>query len=225
MKQLRAVIFDLDNTLISSRVDFRRMRTEIMDLLLRLRVPPNRLSENMLISEIVKVAVNNLRERGFTEEEIKNILTKIAEIMNRVELESLNENLNPMENAVKTLKRLKELNLKVGVITNSCREYAERALAKLGLRSYIDSVVARDYVEEMKPNPKNALHLLNLLGVNNEEAVFIGDHWLDAECARRAGIRFILIERGENPRMISEYNCRKIGDLWEIIDLIESGKL
>jgi len=225
MKPLKAVIFDLDNTLIRSKINFRRMKCEIINFLLEVGVPPNELSERMLIFEIIKVAVKNLYERGFTEKEIQSVLTKITEIMNRIELESLDENLTMMEGALKTLRRLKELNLKIGVITNSCREYAERTLTKFGLRSYIDSVVARDDVKEMKPSPEHALHLLNLLGVNNEEAIFIGDHWLDAECARRAGIRFILIEKGENPRMKGGYKCRKIGSLWEIINLIKNGQL
>ena len=191
---VRAVIFDLDETLIHSKIDFKKMKERVIAFLEKVGVTRGLLNTNMLNMEITSLAVEDLHRRGFPEGEIRLILSEAEEIMNRTELESVNK-ASPIEGAQETLKALKERGLKIGVMTRSCHEYAEKTLTKFGLRAYVDAISARDDVEEPKPNPKHAYHMMKLLGVKACEAILVGDHWLDGLCAKEAGLRFILILR------------------------------
>jgi len=89
------------------------------------------------------------------------------------------------------------------------------------LADYVDAIAARDDVEESKPNPEHAFHLLRLLGVSVEEALLVGDHWLDAECASRAGIRFVLFRRPDQDVQASQvHGYQAIGNMTEIVDVV-----
>ena len=61
---LRAVIFDLDETLIHSKIDFKKMKFEIISFLQYMGVTPGLLNDRMLNVEITRVAVENLRGKG-----------------------------------------------------------------------------------------------------------------------------------------------------------------
>jgi HAD superfamily hydrolase (TIGR01549 family) len=142
--------------------------------------------------------------------------------MNQIELESLDE-ATLMPDVPKTLKTLKEKNLKIGILTNSCRRYAETILAKFGIEKYVDAVAARDDVNEPKPNPEHAFFILRLLGASVEESLFIGDHWLDAECAKISGLKFILLRsQKQNSGLSLEYKCQVIDNIKDIIGLVKN---
>ncbi|KYH41321.1 MAG: phosphoglycolate phosphatase [Candidatus Bathyarchaeota archaeon B26-2] len=217
---VRAVIFDLDETLIHSKIDFKKMKERVITFLESVGVTEGLLNTNMLNMEITRLAVEDLHRRGLSEEEIRSILAGVTKIMNRTELESL-VGAKPIEGAKETLKALKERGLKIGVMTRSCHEYAERALTKFGLRAYVDAISARDDVEEPKPSPIHARHMMGLLGVKACETVLVGDHWLDGLCAKEAGLRCILVlRRNLNLEMLEGYDYRIARSIREITRMI-----
>jgi len=200
---LKAVIFDLDGTLINSAIPFKKMKSEIIQYLESEGATPGLLNDGMLNFEITGKAEENLRRKGISEEEIRGILRQVSRIMNRFELESL-DNATLMEDVHETLTYLRAKGLKLGIMTRSCREYAGKILDKFGLGGFFDAVVARDDVEDPKPNPKHAFHLLGLLAVPAEEALYVGDHWSDGECAKKAGLKFVLFRRNDQISQIAK---------------------
>lgn len=217
---MKAVIFDLDETLIRSRIDFKKMKSEVIKFLQSAGVTRDLLNVGMLNFEITRVGAEDLRGKGSTEEEIRQVLARVTQIMNRVELESLEE-ATLIEGVPETLRSLKAEGLKIGIMTRSCREYTERVLAKFGLRDYIDSIAARDDVENPKPNPEHAIYLLRLLGVSAREALLVGDHWLDGLCAKDANVRFILFRRREQSlEPPKEYQYQTIDNMEELVKII-----
>ncbi len=217
---MRAVIFDLDETLIHSGIDFKKMKSETIEFLERVGVTHGLLNDRMLNFEIVRLAVDNLRGKGFSQEEINRVLAKVTKIMNQVELESLH-GATLIEGVPETLKAMKTKGLKVGIMTRGCREYTEKVLAKFGLRKYVDAVVARDDVEKPKPDPEHAFHLLRLLCVPVEEALLVGDHSSDAECAKKAGLKFILFRRRDQEiEALEEYDYKAISNIRDIVNIV-----
>jgi len=214
---LKAVVFDLDGTLIDSKIDFRKMKKRNIRLLEASGVEQGLLTEEMLNYEIEKLAVEDLRKKGVSEEKIQRVFQKVAEIMNEIELEAV-EDVQLLDGVVETLENLKRLGLKIGIITRSCREYVNRVLKKFELERLIDAVAARDDVLKPKPDPEHPRYLMELLGVKPSETVLIGDHPLDALCAKNVGMRFFLIPKKDTDFKAFEEYSHEI--LWNIRDIV-----
>jgi len=220
---LRAVIFDLDGTLINSAIPFKKMKRRIIKLLEDAGVTSNLLDEEMLNFEITRKAVEDLRNKGFSQQYIRKTLDEVSKIMNEVELESLCD-ASLISNVPETLKALKNEGLKIGLMTRSCREYAEKILMRFNLSKFFDAIIARDDVENPKPDPSHAIKLLEILDVSPDETLFIGDHWSDAECARRSGLNFVLFMREEGNLHIEKMNISKIRNAEEILRIIKTNR-
>ncbi len=216
---LKAVIFDLDGTLINSAIPFEKMKLKIIKYLEEVGVTTGLLNKKMLNFEITRRAIDDLKNKGFSQQYIRETLCEVSRIMNEVELESL-DGASLILGAAETLKALKERGLKLGLMTRSCREYAEKILERFNIRKYFDAVIARDDVENPKPDPAHAMRLLDLLDVSAEEALFIGDHWSDAECAKRSGLKFVLFSREEDNLQLPISDVLKVREMKEILRII-----
>jgi len=221
---LKAVIFDLDGTLIDSKIDFRKMKRRNIRLLEASGVEQGLLTEEMLNYDIERRAIEDLRTKGVSEEEIQRIFQKVADIMNEIELEAI-QNAQLLDGVAETLEKLKKLGLKIGIITRSCREYANRILKKFGLERLIDAVAARDDVSKPKPDPEHPRHLMEILSVKPSETILIGDHPMDALCAKNVGMRFFLIpKRDTNFKAFEEYSHEILWNIRDIIQILEAEK-
>jgi len=220
---LKAVIFDLDGTLINSAIPFKKMKSRIIKYLEDVGVTPGLLNDGMLNFEITCIAVKDLKSKGFSQQHIRKALDEVSSIMNEVELESYYD-ASLIPNVPETLKALKDQGLKLGLMTRSCREYAEKILMKFDLRKFFDVIIARDDVENPKPDPSHAIKLLEILNVSAEEALFIGDHWSDVECARRSGLSFVLFTQEEDNLHIKKLDTPKIRNIKEILRIIKANR-
>ena len=73
-------------------------------------------------------------------------------------------------------------------------------LEKAGLAPFFDAVVTSDDVGRRKPDPAPFLHACRTLGVAPGEAAVVGDSANDAEAARAAGCRVLLVTYGYSER-------------------------
>jgi putative hydrolase of the HAD superfamily len=106
----------------------------------------------------------------------------------------------PRPGAVETLRTLRERDFRVGLIT-VCSEDVEVIFPETELAGLFDAEVFSNAVRLAKPDPRIYLHCCELLGVEPQEAVFVGDGANDELAgARRVGMEAILIHRpGEDP--------------------------
>jgi phosphoglycolate phosphatase len=213
---LKAVIFDLDGTLINSAIPFKEMKRKVITFLQANGVKERLLNEDMLSTEIINLAVSCLQQKGFSENRVSDVLAQVSNIMNEFELQST-ENATVIEGVPQTLYVLKEQGLKLGVMTRGCREYTHKILAKFSLNRYFDTVAARDDVDQPKPNPEHAFHLLKLLGVKAQETLFVGDHWSDAECAKQAGLKFVFVSHGQDIEKVQELDYPIIDNINDVV--------
>ena len=186
----RAVMFDLDDTLINSTIDFLKIRRKTIDFCYSLGVPADALSIEMKTYEIVEKAISELRKRGLTDSECSDIVGDVSRLWNQVEMENVQET-SPVEGAGETRRKLKERGYKIGVVTRSCREYALKALEVAGLLGFVDVIVARDDCVKSKPDSEPLAQGMRLLGSKAEETIMVGDSVTDFQCSRDAGVKFI----------------------------------
>lgn len=79
-----------------------------------------------------------------------------------------------------------------GIVTNKPEYLAQQVLPQLGwdVRSAI--LIGGDTLPERKPHPLPLLHSAEVLGVDIEDCVYVGDDQRDIDAARAAGMRSIV---------------------------------
>lgn len=96
------------------------------------------------------------------------------------------------------LQELRARGLHLACVTNKPREFTVPLLEKVALAPYFDTVVAGDDVHEKKPHPALLLEACRRLHLRPTEVILIGDSINDAQAARAAGCRCLLVETGYN---------------------------
>ena len=102
----------------------------------------------------------------------------------------------PYPGVIEALERLRAANLKLACVTNKASVFTAPLLEKTGLAPLLDAVVTADTAGVRKPDPKPFLYACEKLGVQPAEAVVIGDSANDAEGARAAGCKVLLVTYG-----------------------------
>jgi len=218
--EFEAVVFDLDGVLIDSRLNYQRMRETIRGLLREAGVELEGF-EDLKIWEMLNIAHRRYMELGGSEADWRRLMRRIDEALSQIEIEALPRvKVNP--EAPEVLSALRIRGLKIGVATRSCRLYAERSLQRVGLRRYIDALLARDDVQHPKPDPRHLLDVIRLLKVEPSKVLYIGDTTTDLEAARGAGVHFLgLLTDSEWSRRLLEEGCRVIESLGELLSYLD----
>ncbi|HEV2430524.1 MAG TPA: phosphoglycolate phosphatase [Burkholderiales bacterium] len=97
---------------------------------------------------------------------------------------------------LEALERMRSARLRLACVTNKHAAFTAPLLEKTGLAPYFDSVVTADQAGARKPHPGPFLHACRELSVAPSEAAVIGDSANDAEAARAAGCRVLLVSYG-----------------------------
>jgi len=122
------------------------------------------------------------------------------------------------DDALPTLKELKQQNFIVGLLSNFDKDM-NPLFRELSLESYLDFAVTSKEVGADKPNPLIFQTALQRAGVDASEAIHVGDQYkIDVVGARGVGINPILIDRYNLHPEISD--CPRIRRLSELADYL-----
>lgn len=88
-----------------------------------------------------------------------------------------------------TLEALKAAGLLLGVVTAKRFDTAMRGLDLFGLAPYFDTIVTLEDSKTHKPSPEPLLVAAQRLGIAPEEAIYVGDARVDMEAGSAAGMR------------------------------------
>ncbi len=219
--QIKAVMFDLDDTLIHSTIDFMKLKRKTIDFYSSLGISPNTLSPSMKTHEILKKAASVLRKKGYTPKEILRIVQKTSSLWNQIEMENVTST-RAVEGAKETLTLLKKQNYGVGVITRSCRRYALKTLKLTGLLEFVDVIYARNDCGKDKPDPEPLFQAMRAVGSKAEETIMVGDSITDFHCSKNAGVRFVgIISEGDHHKNFKrKKGVATIQDLRDLIKVL-----
>ena len=104
----------------------------------------------------------------------------------------------PFPGVVEALQRLRAASLKLACVTNKAGAFTAPLLQSSGLAPLLNAVVTADQVGRRKPHPEPFLYACSMLQAAPGDAVVIGDSANDAEGARAAGCRVLLVSYGYN---------------------------
>jgi phosphoglycolate phosphatase len=96
------------------------------------------------------------------------------------------------------LRALYGAGLKLGVVTNKQRRFAVQLLERHGLAPWLDAVVGGDSCGQRKPDPRPLQYACELLQVNPDAALMVGDSNTDVLAARAAGMPVVCVPYGYN---------------------------
>jgi phosphoglycolate phosphatase len=173
------IIFDLDNTLVHSQINFAGMRAAIGNLLREQNVTQENNEElrRFSVGEMITRAAE--KDAAIAETAWNLVLDFEREGMAKATVEA---------DAAATLKVLSERKFKLAILTNNARAATIDALKKFDLLHYFDLVLSRDEVP-MKPDAGGILYAKSTFKA--ERVFHVGDAWLDGVAANRADVPFI----------------------------------
>ncbi len=176
---VRALIFDLDGTLIDSKVDL----IHSVNAMLRELKRPQLAAET--ISGYIGHGAPQLVARALggraTEEELKHALQFFLGYYEEHKM----DNTCAYPGVPETLARLNHMGM--AVLTNKPERISVRILKELGLAHYFRAIYGGNTFESKKPDPFGAKKILGEFGVTAQEALLVGDSEVDVQTARSAG--------------------------------------
>ncbi|MBM4347015.1 MAG: HAD family hydrolase [Deltaproteobacteria bacterium] len=194
-KGVKAVLFDLEGTLVDFQWNLKGAVQETLQKLNALGFPVDRL-QGKKYSVLKNQAMAMASEIGKSPEQVKE---EIDSIYDRFDAENLLRwSLRPK--VKEFLSCLKTSDIRTGLVSNVGKKAIEEGIQKLGLSSLLNILVSRNDVRHLKPNGEGIRLALKHLNIPKEKALFVGDSIDDIEAAKEAGLRVIIILGGENPR-------------------------
>jgi phosphoglycolate phosphatase len=176
---VRALIFDLDGTLIDSKVDL----IHSVNAMLREVKRPALAAET--ISGYIGHGAPQLVARAMggtaTEEELKHALQFFLHYYEEHKMDST----DAYPGVEETLARLGDLPM--AVLTNKPERISVRILNSLGLAKYFRLIYGGNSFESKKPDPFGANKILQEFGIAAGDTLLVGDSEVDVQTARNAG--------------------------------------
>lgn len=198
-ESLKAVIFDLDGTLVDTADEFVVVVQALRAEHGRAAMDPQRIRAS--VSNGARALVSLALDLPEHAEDFETQRLRLLELYSEV----LGTMAGPYPGITALLAELAARGVRWGIATNKPRAYTGPLLQRLAFHPPPHSVVCPDDVTERKPHPESLLRNCRELGCSPAEAIYIGDHLRDIEAGRRAGMYTIAaaygyIEPGDDPR-------------------------
>ena len=191
-KPIKAIVWDLDGTLIHFRINSIKARRKAIKILRNNRVPKKELSIDMPILEAIKISKQFFIEFEFSSEKIKKILEEVNIAIIEVEHEAaLKATL--IEGIAEVLEFAHKKNLIQAIFTYNNHNNARTSLETAGITRYFDVIAGRDDIKNLKPHPDHLGYVCKKINVQLDEIVIIGDTGRDIEAALLTNSRSIAL--------------------------------
>ncbi len=179
LSSVRALIFDLDGTLIDSKQDLILSVNAMLRETGRAPLPEGTIAG--YIGQGAPVLVRRALSEAATEEEAKPAL----EFFLRYYEEHRMNHTRAYPGVAEALAALRAYPM--AVLTNKPMRISRRILEDLGLAGFFRAIYGGNSFETKKPDPLGAHTILREFGVEPRDAVVIGDSEIDVQTARNAG--------------------------------------
>ncbi|BBB32103.1 phosphoglycolate phosphatase [Thermotomaculum hydrothermale] len=191
MKELnKLAIFDLDGTLVDSLDDLVLSANETRKLY---KLPP--LSKDT-ISSFVGDGLVLFVERLFQDSKV-DIEDAISNFKKKYFIH-LTDNTRFYEGTIECIKKLKDANFVVGILSNKTERLSKLVVEQLGQKELFDFIYGGDSFPEKKPSPLPILKILKKFNGDKESSFMIGDSCNDILSGQKAGIKTIAVTYGFN---------------------------
>lgn len=176
-----AVIFDLDGTLIDSN----KLIIDSFEYVFNKHFPNLHITEEEYISFIGPTLFESFKQYEQDHQKIDEYIKDY-----RYHNEAFHDQmLQAFMGAEALLMKLKEMDIKIGIVSSKMHYMVKRGLKVTGLLPYVDAIVGSDDVVHHKPHKEPIIKCMNLL--NASDAIYVGDHPSDIMAGKNAGIKTV----------------------------------
>ncbi|MCX8052921.1 MAG: HAD-IA family hydrolase [Armatimonadetes bacterium] len=189
-----AVLFDLDGTLVETNIDFPLMRRKVFELIARGGLDTKDFAELDILA-MVDTAVNRLTSQGLSERAESLRIAAMNEL-EEIELRHARDT-REIPFARELVAELRQRGIKIGIVTRNCRQASKISLSSVGIRP--DALICREDSDKHKPHPQPLIIALRALSARPEASVMVGDHLMDIESGKAAGMYTIGFLRENRP--------------------------
>jgi phosphoglycolate phosphatase len=190
----RAVLFDLDGTLVASAPDLATAVNRALVDIGREPVPEARI-EGWIGNGARRLVARALTGEATTDPELA-LWERAMDRFNVHYAACLAERTTLYPGVRQTLARLTAHGLALGVVTNKPACFTGPVLTAMGLADFFGVTVAGDTLGARKPDAEPMLYAARMLGVPAEATVMVGDAMTDVGAARAAGMGIIWVPYG-----------------------------
>ncbi|MFS0726623.1 HAD family hydrolase [Paenibacillus sp. 1P07SE] len=194
MKDIQAVLFDLDNTLLDRTSTFRSFTERFAETYF------DHLTDTTeLCHLIIERDEDGYKDKYVLFDELLEELPwqsrpAASELM-AFYMKEYVDCAVLMEEARETLERIRTSGYKTGLITNGRNEVQHGKIDRMGIREAFDVILVSEEAGIKKPDPKIFEMAVGRLGVRPQACLFVGDHPVnDIEAAASLGMRTVWMQ-------------------------------
>lgn len=195
---MNLLIFDLDGTLVDSKLDLVHSVNAARALM---NLGP--LSEE-LVSSYVGSGAPILMRRAMGPEASEADIARSLEYFLRYYREHMLDNTRLYPGVQEGLDRLLAEGAKMAVLTNKPVRISRAIVEGLGLTKHFFQVYGGNSFEQKKPDPIGIETLLSESGAARERTIMVGDSGVDVRTARNAGVTACGVSYGFQPETFVE---------------------
>jgi len=214
--KIKSFVFDFDGTLAVLRLDFTEMKVRLSSLAESCFAPPPPPPFLPVLEWLAWLDKSIADSTGSRTGEFRR---KAQALVSEMELQAAqNGSLFPFTRPL--LKSLAEKGTKTAIITRNC-EAAVR-LVFPDISHYCSAFLSRDHVSSPKPDPAHLLLALESIGADLRTAIMIGDHPLDIQTGKAAGVMTAGVSSGNSCRdeLVRSGADRVAEDCQKLIELL-----
>jgi phosphoglycolate phosphatase len=200
---IKLVIFDLDGTLIDSRLDLVHSVNAAIRHIGKPELPEH------LIASYVGDGAPALIQRALGGETVDEaLIRKGLEFFLTYYREHKLDHTTVYEGIETALSQIQDsgngVPRNMAVLTNKPVNPSRAIVEALGLKPYFFQVYGGNSFETKKPDPEGALKLLSESGVQADEAAIVGDSHTDVETGHNAGLWTVGVTYGFAPQTLTD---------------------
>ena len=223
--KIKGVIFDLDNTLL----DFMKMKEFAVKAAIKGMIEAGlSVDENNSYKEIISI----YEEFGWENQTVFDVFLKkqIGKVDNKFLAAGIvayrrarEANLMAYPNVNRTLMFLAKLGIKLGVVSDAPSREAWMRIYYLNLYHFFDAVITYDDTNEKKPSSKPFKKVLELLKLNPNETIMVGD-WPERDVvgAKQLGMKTAFARYGDTFGTVNSGADWDLNDIYQLATIINS---